>query len=106
MKTVIASILETEKEARVRVEEAKEKAKAARLKADEEAKVLAASIREKAQKEAQDLIAKAEVEAQGQKEMELAKATQEGKTLWKDKEKEIGKAVDALFKILLGEGKQ
>jgi vacuolar-type H+-ATPase subunit H len=105
VKTVIASILETEKEARVRLVEAGEKAKAVRLKAEEDAKALAASVREKAQKEARDLIAGAEAEAQGRREKELAKAVQEGKTLWKDKEKEIGGAVDSLFKILLGEGK-
>jgi vacuolar-type H+-ATPase subunit H len=106
VKTVIASILETEKEARVRVVEAGEKAKAVRLKAEEDAKALAASVREKAQKEAQALIAGSETEAQGSKEKELAKAAQEGKSLWKDKEKEISKAVDALFNILVGEGKR
>lgn len=105
MKTVIASILETEKEARAAVEKAGEKARALRLKADEDAKSAAASIREKAQKEAHDLIAGAEADAQKQKEKELAGASRQGESLWKDKEKEIGKAVDALFRALTGEGK-
>ena len=105
MKTVIAGILETEKEARAAVEKAGEKARALRLKAEEEAKSAAASIREKAQKEALNLIAGAEAEAQKQKEKELAGAVRQGDSLWKDKEKEIGKAVDTLFNILTGEGK-
>jgi len=106
VKTIIAGILETEKKARAEVEKAGEKAKALRLKAEEEAKTLKASIREKALKQAQDLIAGAEAEAQASREKELAQAAQEGKALWKVKEKEIGKAADALFHILLGEGKQ
>ena len=103
MKQVIAEILEVEKQARRRIDEANEKAKAVRLKAEAEAKTLTASTRGKSQKEAQDAVAKAEAEAQNQKERELAKASQEGKTLWKDKEKEIARSVDALFKIVLGE---
>lgn len=101
---MIAEILEVEKQARRQVEKANEKAKTIRLKAEEEARMSAVSIRDKALKEAQDHIAKAEADAQNQKEKELAKAAQEGKTLWKDKEKEVAGAVDALFKIVLGEG--
>jgi vacuolar-type H+-ATPase subunit H len=102
MKQVIAEILEAEKQARQEVEEAKVKAKAIRLKAEEDAKSLAASIRDKARKEAQERIARAETEALEQKEKELAKAGRESGTLWKDKEKEIAKSVDALFKTVLG----
>ena len=106
MKQVIAEILDEEKEARRRVEEAGEKARTIRLKAEEDAKRRSASIREKAQKEATETVTRAEAEAQKEREKAHAEASQKGKMVWKDKEKEIRGAVDKLFKIVLGiEGK-
>jgi vacuolar-type H+-ATPase subunit H len=102
VKEVIARVLETEKQARQRTEEARSQAKAMVVKAEEEARRLSASIREQAQKDARQTVAAAEAEAQAQREKDLARSAQEGKNLWKDREAEIQASVDALFRIVTG----
>jgi V/A-type H+/Na+-transporting ATPase subunit G/H len=102
VKEVIAHVLETEKQARQRIEEARGQAKAMIAKAEEEAKKLSASIREQARKEARQTVAAAEAEAQARREKDLARSAQEGKSLWKDREREIHASVDALFRIVTG----
>jgi vacuolar-type H+-ATPase subunit H len=102
VKEVIAHVLETEKQARQRTDEAQGQAKAMITKAGEEAKNLSASIREQAQKDARQTVAAAEAESQAQRQKDLARSSQEGKTLWKDREREIQASVDALFRIVTG----
>jgi vacuolar-type H+-ATPase subunit H len=102
VKQVIAEILDVEKDARRQVEEAKDKARAIRQKAEADSKSHSAAVREQALKAAQQTVAKADAEAQAEREKALGLAAQEGKSLWKDKEKEIAKAVDKLFRLVTG----
>jgi vacuolar-type H+-ATPase subunit H len=102
VKEVIARVLETEKQARQAVEEARVQAKTLIVKAEEEARKLSVSVREKALADGRQTVAAAEAQAQAQREKELARSGQEGKTLWKDREAEIKASVEALFRIVTG----
>lgn len=105
MKEVVARVLETEKQARQAVEEARLKAKTIVSDAEEEARKLSASVREKALAEGRRIVAAVEAEAQAQRDKELARSGQEGKNLWKDREAEIKASVDVLFAIVTGSEK-
>jgi len=103
MKEVIEEILEEEKKGRERIEQAKEKAKRIRIKAEEDSQHMVTTAREKAQEEAKMLMVRVEEEANKQRERELQKAAQNGESLWDKKKKKIEETVEALFRMVLGE---
>lgn len=74
MKEIIEEILHAEKEARARIEAARETAKTNRLKAEETAKDIRSQAREKAAEEARRRIAQAESDAKKEKEDRLKTA--------------------------------
>lgn len=74
LKEIVEEILQTEKEARARVESAREQAKANRLNAEGKAAEIKQQARESAAEEARRLIADAEAEAVKEKEERLKTA--------------------------------
>ena len=103
MKKLIEAILEEEKMARNRVEEAKEKAKQIRLEAENTSQKILEETRQKGMEESKTIIAEAEEEAKRQKEAELMEASRSGESLWTDKKKTIDETVELLYRMVLGE---
>lgn len=103
MKEVIEEILLVEKEARKRVEEARQKAKEIVLNAETEAKALRQESSEKAAEEARKLLAESEEKAQKQKEATLDSAKSEGDSLWTDNKDKIDRTVGILVERFLNQ---
>lgn len=103
MKEIIEKILEEEKQARERVDGAREKAKQIRIEAEKESKKILEEIQQKGREEAKALIAQAEGEAKEQREEELRGAARLDQTLWNEKKQDIEDTVEVLFRMVLGE---
>ena len=102
MKEVIENILEEEKMARERVEEARNKAKQIKLDAEEEAKKILEQARVNGTAEARELLIQVEKEAQQEREAELKKAKKTMLSMWGADSKGSRDLVKRLLQKILG----
>ena len=103
MKEIIENILEEEKAARERVENAREKANQIRLDAESESREIITDAQEKGIKDSKSLIEKARVDAEKEKAQEMEKITQTGESIWDEKKSQVNEIIDVLFQKILGE---
>jgi len=103
LKEIIENILEEEKAARDRVEDARKKVKQIRINAETESRKMISAAQEKGVKDSKAFIKKVQEDAQKEKEQEMEKITQTGESLWEEKEAQVKGIIDVLFKNILGE---
>jgi V/A-type H+-transporting ATPase subunit G/H len=101
MKKVIDEILLEEKNARERVEAAREEAKQIRLKSDQESRRILDQSRQNTQEEVKTLLEKTRGEAEKERESILSKAKKAGDTLWQEKAEIIDKTLNRLFEMII-----
>jgi V/A-type H+-transporting ATPase subunit G/H len=101
MKQVIDEILLEEKQARERVEAAREEAKQIRLKSDQESRKILDQSRQETQEEVKALLEKTRSEAEKEREAILNKAKKAGDTLWQEKAERIDKTLKRLFQLAI-----
>lgn len=102
MKEVIEEILLTEKQARDKVTEARDKAKSMRLEAEKKAQTILTDAKEKAKEETAERIKQAEAQAEKQKSEALETSSAGYDALLKSKEQMINDTLDAMFQLVLG----
>jgi len=103
LKEIIEHILEEEKAARDRVEDARKKSKQIRINTESESRKMISAAQEKGVKDSKAFIKKVQEDAQKEKEQEMEKITQTGESLWEEKESQVKGIIDVLFKNILGE---
>jgi V/A-type H+-transporting ATPase subunit G/H len=101
MKKVIEDILEAEKEARERLDRARDASKQKRKEAEEKAGQLVAAARTDVLKEAKTVVEKAEAEANKNREARLAQARRDSESKWEEKKAHIDEAVKVLTRLVL-----
>jgi vacuolar-type H+-ATPase subunit H len=103
LKEVIEDILQTEKEGRNRVEDARQKAKEIVLAAETEAQKLRQITHEKAVQQGKDLISQTEAEAHKEKEAAITEADDAMKSFWDDKRDVIEQSIEKLFQMIIAQ---
>lgn len=103
MKEFVQEILEEEKKARERIEEAQKMASQKILKAHDEVRRMLKEAREQALVDANAIFSRAEEEAKKEKSLELDKATQKQRAILLESQKKIDKMAELLFTNVIGE---
>jgi len=106
VREVIEAILKEEHEAKQRIADAREKAKAMQMEAEEKARRLKEDKRKAAEKKAKKLILDAEKAAVAEKEADLLKEADYEKRLWDSRKSQLNQTVEQLFRMVVtGSGK-
>jgi vacuolar-type H+-ATPase subunit H len=106
VREVIEAILKEEHEAKQRIADAREKAKAMQIEAEEKARQLQEDKRKAAEKKAKKLILDTEKAAVAEKEAEILKEADYEKRLWDSRKTQINRTVERLFHMVVsGPGK-
>lgn len=106
MREVIEAILKEEQEAKQRIADAREKAKAMQIEAEEKGRKLQEDKRRAAEKKAKKLILDTEKAAVAEKEAGLLKEADYEKRLWDSRKSQIDPTVESLFRMVVsGSGK-
>lgn len=101
MKEVIEEILQEEKEARQRVESAREEAKKIRINAEEASGKLVKKVRDEAQIESQKIIEQAKKDAENKKAQALSDEARASESQWDEKKDAITKTIQELFGMII-----
>lgn len=102
MKEVVDRIIKEEKEARVRVENARNQAGKIMADAEEETRKLKEEAKARVKDETKKIIEKANADVQAEKEQIIQKAIRQARTIKEEKAKDIKKAVELAFQRVIG----
>jgi len=102
MKEIVQKIMETEREARERIDGAREEAQRIIRKAESESREVEERGRQKAVNEAHELIVRMKREAEAEKNRQIEEVRGGSPELLDTKAKEIETAVDLVTKLVLG----
>jgi len=102
MKEIVQKIMETEREARERIDGAREEAQRIIRKAESESREVEERGRQKAVNEAHELIVRMKREAEAEKNRQIEEVQGGSPELLDTKAKEIETAVDLVTKLVLG----
>ncbi len=101
MKQIIDEILEEEKAARQRVQQARDKAKTVRMQAEEEAGRITETARDSVRQDIAKKLKQAEEQAHSEREALLKETAQQTESIWDEKKKEIEQTLNDLYHLIV-----
>ena len=100
MQEIVTKVLEAEKAAEGRIQEARSKAGEIRAQAEQEVEATVQEAREQAAKRSQEILSRAHSQARKEYEEAVEQARDENQTFFKSHEAEINRAVESVLALI------